>query len=143
MIVVAWKARTEPLEPVAVAATGSAAQVLAQRLLERSDDELKRLRGVSWTHGLAIEGAENDLPWADGALYVGRDERAPKLLLPCALEPDAPLDLWARAFERGLERELAAPIVVLPNVHTAISLAGARGVERAKLQEWLQGLFEV
>ncbi len=138
-----WKARTEPLQPVAVVATNEAARVLAKRLLQRSDEDLQQLRGVSWNEGLAIEGAFSLLPWADGALYVGRDACAPKLLLPCALEPDnAPLDLWARAFERSLEREIEAPIVVLPDVQIAVSLAGARGVERAKLEEWLLSVRE-
>ncbi len=137
MIEVKWRARNVPLEPVAVAATGSAARELAHRLLERSDDDLKLLRGVSWKDGLAVEGAFNELPWADGALFLGRDARAPKLLLPCALEPDVPLDLWARAFERGLEREMAAPIAVMPFVEIVVSLAEARSVERAKLRVWL------
>ena len=102
MIEVNWRARAIPLEAVAVAATGVAARELGKRLLERSDDELKLVRGVSWNDGIALEGALEHLPWADGALYVGRDKAAPKLLLPCALEPDLPLDLWVRAFERGL-----------------------------------------
>ena len=103
-------------------------------------NELALLRGLQWADGLALEGAEGTLPWADGALYVGRDARAPKLLLPCALEPDAPLELWARAFERALPRELAAPILVLPDSRSAVSLAGARNVERAKVEEWLRAL---
>jgi len=137
VIDVLWRARTEPLEPVAVAATGSAAHELARRMLNRSDEELKRVRGVSWPDGLAFEGALNDLPWADGALFLGHDRRAPKLLLPCAIEPNVPLDLWARAFERGLEREMSAPILVMPSVQVVVSMAEARGVERAKLEAWL------
>ncbi|BCM92506.1 hypothetical protein IAD21_04386 [Abditibacteriota bacterium] len=135
---VRWRPRAEPLEPVAVVATGSAARALAKRLLELPDDELKRLRGVSWNEGLALEGESQNLPWADGASYLGHDARAPKLLLPCALEPDAPLDLWARAFERQLKRELVAPLAILPQNNLAISLAGGRSLERAKLEVWLQ-----
>lgn len=142
MIEVVWRARTSPLEAVAVAATGKAARDLATRLLSRNDDELKGVRGVSWNDGLAFEGAPDNLPWADGALYLGRDGRAPKLLLPCALEPDVPLDSWTRAFERGLEREIAAPILVMPGVQIVVSLAEARSVERAKLEAWLVNIRE-
>ncbi|RYX80960.1 hypothetical protein EON83_26145 [bacterium] len=135
---VRWRARVEPLEPTAVAATGDAARALAKRLLELSDDELKRLRGVSWEDGLALEGESAALPWVDGAFYLGHDAQAPRLLLPCALEPDAPLDLWARAFERQLKDELVSPLVVLPNQSLAVSLAGARAIERSVVESWLQ-----
>ena len=140
---VVWRARQTPLEPLAVAATGGAARTVASRLLERTDDELARLRGLSWANGLALEGPADALPWADGAAYFGRDPRAPKLLLPCALEPDAPLELWARALERALPRELAAPTLVLPDGQIAVSLAGARGVERVKVEEWLRSLEQL
>ena len=133
-----WRPRFEPLTPLAVAATGVAARALSKHLLERSNDELNRLRGVSWNEGLILEGDAGILPWVDGAFYLGHDPLAPKLLLPCALEPSVPLDLWAKAFERQLQRELAAPIAVLLEGHLAISLAGARSVERAKLEAWLE-----
>lgn len=129
-----WNARLEPLEPVAVAATGEAARQLARSLLSRTDEELKRLRGVSWLNGIAVEGAFAELPWADGALYLGRDERAPRFLWPSNLEPDgAPLELVARALERGL----ALPVLVLPGVQTLVSLAEARALEREKLEQML------
>lgn len=134
---VSWRARETPLEPVAVIASGNVALALARRLLELSDEELKRFRGVSWEGGLAIEGDAVVLPWTDGVVYLGHDARAPRLLLPCALEPDAPLDLWARAFERQLAGDWAAPLMVLPQDKIAVSLGNARSLDRHKLEAWL------
>ena len=136
---VRWRARETPLEPVAVGATENAAIALARRLLEVSDEELKGLRGVSWTGGIAIEGDSGGLPWADGVFYLGHDARAPRLLLPCALEPDAPLDLWARAFERQLDGDWVAPLAVMPEGNIAVSLGNARALDRGKLEGWLSG----
>ena len=137
MIPVVWRPRAEPLAALAVAATGSVARALARRVLERSDEELARLRGVTWADGLALQGEAGELSWADGAGFFGRDGRAPKFLWPCVLEPDAPLELFALALERAFEREIAPPILVLPNEHIAVSLASARPVERAILEAWL------
>lgn len=134
-----WKARFEPLEAVAVAATGGAARTLAQAVLARNDEELKLLRGVCWAGGVAFEGAFADLPWADGAVYLGRDARAPKFLWPSNVEPDAPLDLWVRALERGLAEEVAPPVLLLPDVQLLVSLAEARAVDRTRLEAWLSG----
>lgn len=131
---VEWKARSEPLEVVAVAATGEAARELARRLLERSDDELKRLRGVAWPDGLALEGTFDELPWANGALYFGR---VGPWVLPSNLEPDVPLELWTSALRRSLGDELTTPMLVLPGDQVVVSLAQARAVERAKLEAWL------
>lgn len=129
-----WKARVEPLEVVAVAAMGGVARELARRLLKRDEDELRRLRGVTWPDGLALEGAFNELPWADGAMYFGR---VGGFLLPSNLEPDVPFELWTRALRQSLGDKLAPPMLVLPGVHVVVSLAEARAVKRAKLEAWL------
>lgn len=102
-----------------------------------SDEELGRLRGVSWAGGIAIEGDSPALPWTDGVFYLGHDARAPRLLLPCALEPDVPLDLWARAFERQIGEDWVAPLAVLPEGNLAVSLGKSRALERGKLEDWL------
>lgn len=129
-----WLPREIPLSPLAVVATGDAAQNLARRLLKFDDSQLQKWRGVSWDVGIALEG--DDLPWADGALYLGRDADAPLLLLPAHLRPDAPLGLFQRAFLRGLKRELAPPIALWPSEKTAIALANGLPLSRAKLEYW-------
>src|SRR2546421_12248969 len=94
---VTWRSRQSPLTPVAVAAQGEAARLLAGRLLARDDADLARLQGVAGPGLLVISGEEGALPWVDGAIYLGRDTEASALLLPTTLEPSVPLPLLERA----------------------------------------------
>jgi len=132
-----WRPRAVPLEVVALAATGDAARVVAHRLLRRPDEELARLRGITWKNGLAIEGEFALLPWADGALYFGR---VGSFLLPSNSEPNIPIDIWLRALQRALPRSIAAPILVWPATQAVVSLAEARPIERARLEMWARSL---
>lgn len=132
-----WRPRAVPLEVVALGATGDAARLVARRLLERPDEELARLRGVTWANGLAIEGEFALLPWADGALYFGR---VGGFLLPSNLEPTVPVDIWLRALGRALPRSVAPPVLVWPATHAVVSLAEARPIERARLEMWAGSL---
>jgi len=132
-----WVPRAAPLEVVALGARGEAARVVASRLLERPDDELKRLRGVTWRDGLALEGEFALLPWADGAQYFGR---VGGFLLPSNLEPNVPLAIYLRALPRAFPRSVLPPILVWPEPQTVVSLALARPIERAKLEAWMSSL---
>src|SRR5438445_398801 len=136
-ISVTWHPRTIPLAPVAMAAQGDAARQLAQRLLNREDETLALLRGVSGQNLLVILGEETRLPWVDGAIYLGHHADAPTLLLPTALEPSVPLALWERALQRHAP-DLAPPIAALPGTHTLLSLAAARPIARETLLRWLE-----
>jgi len=77
----AWRRREPPLAPVAVAGSGAVAAALATRARERvaRGAELLGAAGSGW---LVILGGGDDLPWADGAVYLGADDG---LLVPTTL----------------------------------------------------------
>ncbi len=136
---VRWVPRETPLAPVAVVGFGDVARALARRLLRRTDGGLVALQGVAAPELLAVVGAEAELPWADGALYLGRDADATTLYLPTALRPDVHVTLFERAFVRG--RTIESPVAVVPGDRglTAFSLAAARPVSRERLAAWMGG----
>jgi len=119
-----------------VVGRGPAAEALALRVLERSDDELSRLRGQVAPQLLVVLGDEDQLPWSDGVHYLGRDPRAPLLLLPTHLEPSVPADLFQQALvaARG---DLATPLAVLTDPPGLVGTGIARGIHRAALESWL------
>lgn len=124
------------LEPAAVAARGPAARLLAQRSLRLDDRTLSRLSGVHGHDLLLLIGEGRDLPWIDGVCYLGRDPRAPSLLVPCEREPTVPLELLEAALLRKAgpsPRPLAvmAPDLVCPVGH-------ARPLSRARLSSLVE-----
>jgi hypothetical protein len=115
-VAVGWRSRDEPLAVVGAAAAGDAARALATRVLARTDEALAKLRGVasarsSDTVAIVVLGDAADLPWLDGIVYLGRDPRAPSLLVPTFLEPDVPIELVERAL---LRRAHPGPLAVVP-----------------------------
>ncbi|HJU53638.1 MAG TPA: hypothetical protein VJ715_03665 [Pyrinomonadaceae bacterium] len=137
LIEVAWRPRPVPLAPVGLAAHGPAAtNRLARRLLGEPDEVLSSFRGVSGPQLLLLLGGEESLPWVDAVTYLGRDERAPSLLLPTTLEPSVPLPLLERALA-GRFKELF-PCALLVNPGLIVPLAQARAVARQSLVEWLK-----
>lgn len=131
----AWRSRRTPLDPVGVAARGEAARALARRLLAREDEALARLNGAAAPELLIVLGDSADLPWVDGAVYLGRDAAAPSLLLPTTREPSVPLPLVERACSRAAEAP--PPFALLLDPPLLTSLQAARPVLRATLQSWL------
>jgi len=134
-ISVAWRPRTTPLDAVGVAARGEAARSLARRLLARDDEALARLNGVAAPELLVVLGDSADLPWVDGAVYLGRDAAAPSLLLPTTREPAVPLPLLERAFARAADAP--PPLAVLLDPPLLASAQAARPILRTTLQGWL------
>lgn len=134
-ISVAWRPRTTPLDPIGVAARGEAARSLARRLLAREDEALARLSGVAAPELLVVLGESADLPWVDGAVYLGRDAAAPSLLLPTTREPALPLPLVERAFARATDAP--PPLAVLLDPPLLASAQAARPILRTTLQSWL------
>jgi hypothetical protein len=134
LIQVSWLPRQEPLAPVAAAARGEAAARLARRLLEETDDSLAELKGVGGRGVLVVLGAAVRLPWVEGVTYLGRDERAPALLLPTALEPSAPAALLERAFARRFPKLM--PCALLTGPAALVPVAEARPVARETLLKW-------
>jgi hypothetical protein len=135
---IGWRNRSAPLSPTAVAATGVAAVSLARRLLSSDDEALIELRGVAGERILLLTGNADQLPWVDGAVYLGRDPMAPSLLLPTHSEPDVAPALFERAVHAAFPN-LSAPLAVLPAESLVISVCEARPVQRARLNAWLDG----
>lgn len=131
-----WLPRTEPLRPCAVAARGVAAKALAGRLLSTDDDGLARLRGVAANGILVLQGEKCHLPWVDGALYLGRDDGAPSLLLPTAESPRVPTALLERAVLASTPC-VHPPVAVLLRPMMLVSVCAGLPVQRSLLTQWL------
>jgi len=99
---VAWRRREPPLPPAAVVARGAAIDGLLKSLARRPAAERTSLRAIAFADLLLVAGPEEQLPWSDGALYLGRAPDARRLLLPTRLEPDLPIELFERALRRRL-----------------------------------------
>ncbi len=139
LVPIAWRPRSAPLEPVAMAARGEAARALARRLLARSDEDLARLTGVAGQDLILLLGDAVLLPWVEGAAYLGRDARAPSLLLPTNREPTVPLPLVERALVARAGRHKAEPpLAVLLDPPLLASVLEARPLVRRRLQLLLQ-----
>jgi len=137
-IAVRWTPREAPLAPVAVAAVGDRARALARRLLR--DDlplPLDRLRGAATGDALVVLGAAPDLPWVDGAVYLGKDVKAGSLLVPTNMAPSVPIDALERALS-GRFADVAPPVVVLPAHGLVFSAAPALPLSRAQISRWLE-----
>jgi hypothetical protein len=128
-----FRPRSQPLEPIAVAGRAEVAERLAARLLADDDARLGRLSGVSGSGLLVLLGNAGDLPWVDGVVYLGRDARAPTLLLPTAREPALPAEL----FERVILTQAAAGAPVAVTEDFAAGVGAARPIVRARLRAWL------
>jgi len=133
-----WRIRSTPLRPRAVLAEGDSARALIQNLEKRSDEDLARLRGVRAVPGLPLAlllvGESEDLPWADGVIYLGRDEAAPSLLVPALLEPALPIALLERALLTRFAN-LAVPLAIMPGSRSRLFPAGgARPLLRPNLE---------
>jgi hypothetical protein len=134
-IAVAWRTREPPLAIAAVAAWSERATALARRAVDRrfADGALSAVAGDGV---LLLLGAADELPWVDGAVYLGRDPAAPGLLLPTLLAPSLPADL----LERALRKRFAAagPIAVVPRgaAVEVLPLGPARGVAVDDLLRW-------
>jgi MoxR-vWA-beta-propeller ternary system protein len=94
---ISWSPRTTPLTPVAVLGRGSVAAELAGAIAERVargvDLEVHAAPGA-----VLAFGAATDLPWVDGATWLGRDGR---ILTPTTLIPGPDSTLVGRAIGRA------------------------------------------
>jgi hypothetical protein len=132
-----WRPRERPLVPCAVIASGEAAPRLASRVLERTNGELARLRGVAGDGLVLLVGDADDLPWVDGVAYLGRDAAAPSLLVPTSLEPSIAPALFERAVLARAAR-LVPPVAVLEAPPRLVSTADARALSRERLRAFVE-----
>lgn len=139
LVPIAWRPRSAPLEPVGMAVRGEAARALARRLLARSDEDLARLTGVAGQDLIVLLGDSALLPWVEGAAYLGRDARAPSLLLPTNREPTVPLPLVERALVlRAGHSKAEPPLAVLLDPPFLASVLEARPLVRRRLHLLLE-----
>ena len=105
-----WAPRPNPLRPAAVLGRGAVAQALAGVLAERVSGgaDFDVHAGDGWVLALGDEG---DLPWVDGATWLGREG---SLLIPTTLEPLPDIALVSRAVARRVGQP-GAWIVLLPD----------------------------
>lgn len=130
-----WRPRLTPLAPVGVAARGTAATSLAQRLL-RDPDSLSHYQAVAARGLLVVLGAEQWLPWVDGVVYLGHDLETPSLLFPTTLEPSVPAALLERSL--AMAHSLRGPCALLLDPSVIVPLSEARTVVQSSLSKWLE-----
>jgi MoxR-vWA-beta-propeller ternary system domain bpX5 len=135
LIPIDWRPREPPLAALAAVALGDAAKKLGERLLAMGPD-LERLKGVAGTAVLVVLGDSHLLPWVDGVVYLGRDERAPSLLLPVTLEPSVSPELLERAVLSGATARPQVPVALLADPPRLLSLAAARTIDAERLSAW-------
>ncbi|MFD9597401.1 hypothetical protein ACFWA9_32255 [Kitasatospora sp. NPDC059973] len=93
LVALRWERREPPLPAAAVLALGDAVAALAGAARERLAGGA-RLGVVAGDGALLVLGAEADLPWADGARYLGLDAG---VLVPTTARPRPAAALWRRA----------------------------------------------
>jgi hypothetical protein len=128
-----WRNRSDALEPSATIAFEDAAISLAEKLLTLDDENLRGLQAVGAKKMILLVGDKDNLPWANGAVYLGRDSQIPACLLPTTIEPKLPPDLFGRIIETSFKR--FAPFAVLPG--KIIPFGRAKNLSRAVLEMWL------
>lgn len=106
-----WRERPVPLPPRAALGLGAVAQALLGRLGRLSAQALGAFEGAAAPGVLVVLG-EGALPWVDGVIYLGRDPRAPTLLLPTAQEPEVHPALLSGAVALRLRRPAGCVAVV-------------------------------
>lgn len=128
-----WVNRFDALAPQALIAFGAATR-LRVKLLTLDDEKLANLQGVFAENLLFVSGAAENLPWADGVIYLGRDAQAASILLPTNLRPNVPVDV----FEKSLLRQFAAqkPFAVVED--KIISVGAMRPISRKILENSLK-----
>ena len=133
---VRWRARAQALPALAVVGEGEVALRLARHVLAAAPERFVHWTGVAGPGVLVLLGDTETLPWVDGVGYLGREEHAPALLLPCTLAPDVAPAL--------LERALVAraggrtPLAVLPRASRLVPVGGTRPLAREALVSWCE-----
>jgi hypothetical protein len=119
-----WRRREPPLVPAAVLGIGAVAAELAAAAHLRLASGAE-LRAVADPEYLVVLGAQDVLPWVDGARYLGWDGRALTLtthrVVPAA-------DLWRDAAVAQQDAEPESLVVVLPE-QILISAMPARAAD--------------
>ena len=102
-----WSRREPPLPVAAVAGSGTVAVRLRSGGYQRSQAGA-RLSATGNADWIVLLGAADDLPWADGATFLGWDS---DLLVPTTRAPWPPADLVRASLRRRFGPALA---ILLP-----------------------------
>jgi len=97
-LTVEWTVRASPLVPAAVVALGPVVGRLARSALRELDAGATSLVAATGSSCLLVLGDAHELPWADGAFYLGWDAG---VLMPTLARPTLPVDLFAAAIKRS------------------------------------------
>ena len=112
---VLWRRAESPLPAVAVVAPGDAGAILLGKATY--DDELTATAFADWA---VVEGP--DLPWVDGALYLGKLPGAADVLVPVHQHPELDPDLVRRAARSVLSGRRAERIALIPQSEGVVVL---------------------
>ena len=116
-----WQRREPPLTPAALAVQNRHLGALHVRLQRRPAEALPSLEIVRFEDGVVVLGPEEELPWVDHGLYLGRDPQASGLLVPTREQANVPMDLFERALRRRLG-DVPGTLAVLPGWEMVVPL---------------------
>lgn len=135
MPVMAWQTRATPLAPAGMVVPAALAPALLARLHARTASQWQALSLVATRDLLLLLGANDALPWVDGARYCAPDPHAPNLWTPTHLEPALPVDLVQTNL---VERAGSSPVLLWPAPELLLPLAAAQALTPSLLA-WLAG----
>ena len=107
---ISWTRRPTPLRPSAILGRGPVTPFLARALSDRVSRGIDLEVHAGDGYLLAI-GDEAELPWVDGATWLGRDGA---LLVPTTLAPMPDVGLVSRAIAREIGSRVGW-VVLLPD----------------------------
>ncbi|MFJ2581362.1 hypothetical protein [Kitasatospora aureofaciens] len=126
-----WERREPPLPTTAVLALGDGVPALAAATRDRLRAGA-RLGVVADDTALLVLGAAEDLPWADGARYLGRDG---ELLVPTTARSRPAAGLWRAALGA-----VDGQVCVLVPGHALVADVPRAGADPEALEPYVRGL---
>lgn len=133
MQAMAWQARATALAPAGMVVPAALATTLLARL--RTGKPLPALSAVATRDLLVLLGANDALPWVDGARYCAPHPQAPNLWMPTHLEPALPVDLVQTNL---LARAGSSAVLLWHAPELLLPLAAAQALTPSLL-DWLAG----
>lgn len=133
MPMMAWQTRPVALTPAGLVASGSLVSALLSLLRQCEAKQLSALSVVATRDLVVLLGANETLPWIDGARYCAPDPDARNLWTPTHLVPALPADLVQANL---IERAGSSPVLLWHAPEQLLPLAGAQALTPSLL-DWL------
>ena len=133
MTVMAWDTRAAALTPAGLVAPAALARTLLPLLGRYEQARLQALSAVVTRDWLVLLGANDALPWIDGARYCAPHPEARNLWTPTQLSPRLPADLVQANL---VGRAGGSPLLLWHAPEMMVPLAGAQALTPAML-DWL------